>query len=1175
MSDDDQLAAFFQDFRSFLSVDSAFDESHKRRLQSNRAQQKLLRLPPTFFLNLATDVHDELTRRISKSAEAVLQHNSTFHPRRNISRQKLARLSANRFNDLCFDILFEIERRNPNLRDDQSPVSIPVSSDMTSSLNRQKGTSSDKSRSTDLSQNEVPPLLAAGNVNSTNSNNNKKIALNSDSENDITIKPTLPTPPAITVVPEVCSGPVDSESSERNTSIAAPASSAPLVIVPTDKTSSTVPDTAMTPIRTQFTSADLSDSQPAPPSSVGSWSGYSDITHTPSTALTSPATSEAGAAVAPLKLLSNTKSSASIAEPSENSNFQASMLTTSKSTLVENSDDDHEADFSDVSDDEEELQPGQNPGVNAALRAWSLKNSSQADITILNHPFNASGEFPSSSDSEEGNEDRYGLAHDFNLLAKDDDNDLDEDRENELNDLTLALSQSSVGNPTNSNDTRRFSYPLHSIEEERTPYIPQNLLKRASTSPYNSQSSNGGAQMSQERRRSLSETMSLIIPGGARSRSFSKLDGMLITSSKSGSPDSLRDSLRSSSGDSIYQRTIKEKDDHIKALIDEGTRLDDTISRLEKQLSESETQRQTLVQENTKLHAALSVAESEKNTLNQELNAKDEQIESVRAESENKVVQAAHDAEQLLTEKLEAKDRELAQALEKKDEEIAQLRANKDSELAQLLVDKESEFAKLKTSRDGLELQHEKLKDKHSEVLSKQTKFAESSASLSSQILLLERLRKKLKDNDNSKAQYSELQRDYNKLETELKQQQKVTDQVRMEASAFLEEMRALAESQSAWGGSEHQAKELASMQNEIKEWKAKYAKCKSQLRSLKTTSICATTATSSSVITIPSATTSRAFVSSAGLIADASVARFQIAIDEFVLQTRKRGGDEKTLLEKLHGVVVATRTITQEVGSANLNDEQLYRSDTGVVKEYEELQGELAQATSLVSATANQLIITSRNHCAAKGFASVLLVDAASADLSSAVIELIKLAKVRGSGSRSEFVATPDSSSPGSRTLLPSRPTSLAHQTHRRDIGSAGSHSSITSIEGLQDFLESRTIVVIEAIASLLNGIKGNANYGVIRRDVAAITDGAHAVIAATHHSPVNASHDVGAVLSGLESSCHRFQTIYGESSVYDEALLPDKALKQRLAGLSSEMARWTTDLLKIVESVRSGSAI
>lgn len=145
--------------------------------------------------------------------------------------------------------------------------------------------------------------------------------------------------------------------------------------------------------------------------------------------------------------------------------------------------------------------------------------------------------------------------------------------------------------------------------------------------------------------------------------------------------------------------------------------------------------------------------------------------------------------------------------------------------------------------------------------------------------------------------------------------------------------MRTLAESQSAWGGSERQAKEVASMLNEIKEWKAKYAKCKSQLRNLKASSICTTTATSSSVITIPSTTTSRAFVSPTGLIADASVARFQVAIDEFVLQTRKRSGSEKALLEKLHGVIAATRTITQEVGSADLNGEQLYESDNGVVK--------------------------------------------------------------------------------------------------------------------------------------------------------------------------------------------------------------------------------------------------
>lgn len=433
-------------------------------------------------------------------------------------------------------------------------------------------------------------------------------------------------------------------------------------------------------------------------------------------------------------------------------------------------------------------------------------------------------------------------------------------------------------------------------------------------------------------------------------------------------------------------------------------------------------------------------------------------------------------------------------------------------------------------------------------------------------------MRKELKENKSSKPRYEELQHDYNKLEEELKQQQNVTDQVRKEASAFLNEMRALAESQSTWRKSESYAKELATMKNEIKEWKVKYAKCKAQLRDLKTGSMLVdTVGTSSSVIVIPSITAGRAFTSSAGLITDANVTRFQLAMDEFVTQTHKRNGDEKALLEKLHGVIVATRTITQEVGSASLDDEQLYKSSNGVVKDHEELQGELAQATSLVSVTANQLITASRNYCAAKGLASVLLVDAASADLSSAVIELIKLAKVRATSSRSEHVETPDSSSPSSKTLLHSGQASLSYQTHRRGVGSAGSHNTITSIEELQDFLEARTVFVIESIASLLTGIKGNANYGSIRRDVAAITDGAQAVIAATHHSPVSSSRDVSAILAGLEGSCRRFQTIYGETVVYDEALLPEKSLKQRLAGLSSEMARWTTDLLKIVETVRS----
>lgn len=738
MSDDEQLSVFFYDFRSFLAVDSAFDESHKRRLQSNRAQQKLLRLPPTFFLNLATDVHDELVRRLSKSTQVALEHNSSFHPRRNISRQKLSRLSANRFNDLCFDILFEIERRNPILRDDHNSASISTDIKL-ADIDNSSSAKDDKTKSSGLSQNEVPPLLAAANIKkkSTNTTSN-----HTDTKNDITLTHTAPIVSNATENPTTSTAPAGPDSSKNDIPLTIAAASAPLAIIPTDKTSTVMSDATTTPIRTQFSSTDFINDPPAPPSSAGSWSCYSDVTHTPSTALTSPATSEAGVA---LKPLSNSYNPNSLPNDTSElpvvSGFQASTLTPTKSTLVEDSEDDNESELSDISDNEAHLGADRHPSVNAALRAWSIKNSSQADITSLNNFFNNSGELnksgdfptPSSSDSEEDNEDRYNLAHDFNIGEERDKIDLDEEHQDELDALTMVLSQNSVGNSINSDDMKR-SYPLHSIEEERSPYIPQKFLKRASTSPYNNNSSNSGAQSPQERRRSLSETMSSSIPGGARSRSFNKLDGMFISTSKSNSPDL----FQGSSAESLHQRTIKEKDDHIKALVDEGTRLDETINQLTKRLSESEAQRQMLQQENYQLHAALNDAENEKDKLEQKFKVEEEQHQRIHIESEEKSVQNKRDAEHQLAQKLKLKEDEFAQALIEKENEISQLRKNKDAELTHLLADKDNEIAKFKATREELELQHEKLKNKHAEVMSKQTEFAGSSANLTSQITLLE-----------------------------------------------------------------------------------------------------------------------------------------------------------------------------------------------------------------------------------------------------------------------------------------------------------------------------------------------------------------------------------------------------------------------------------------------------
>ena len=79
------------------------------------ARQKLTLLSENQFGELATDIHDELKRRISSENIPFLQVRSDYHPKRNQARQKLATLPEKRFKDLVIDVIIELERRFPEL----------------------------------------------------------------------------------------------------------------------------------------------------------------------------------------------------------------------------------------------------------------------------------------------------------------------------------------------------------------------------------------------------------------------------------------------------------------------------------------------------------------------------------------------------------------------------------------------------------------------------------------------------------------------------------------------------------------------------------------------------------------------------------------------------------------------------------------------------------------------------------------------------------------------------------------------------------------------------------------------------------------------------------------------------------------------------------------------------
>ncbi|EME46716.1 hypothetical protein DOTSEDRAFT_149157, partial [Dothistroma septosporum NZE10] len=88
-------------------------------IRPNRARDKLLRLSVTQFMELSTDVYDELIRREDERTQRVdnvphfLPPKQNFHPKRNQARQKLSTLPIERFRQLATDVFYELERRIP------------------------------------------------------------------------------------------------------------------------------------------------------------------------------------------------------------------------------------------------------------------------------------------------------------------------------------------------------------------------------------------------------------------------------------------------------------------------------------------------------------------------------------------------------------------------------------------------------------------------------------------------------------------------------------------------------------------------------------------------------------------------------------------------------------------------------------------------------------------------------------------------------------------------------------------------------------------------------------------------------------------------------------------------------------------------------------------------------
>ncbi|KAG0635296.1 hypothetical protein HOY80DRAFT_1094038 [Tuber brumale] len=452
-----------------------------------------------------------------------------------------------------------------------------------------------------------------------------------------------------------------------------------------------------------------------------------------------------------------------------------------------------------------------------------------------------------------------------------------------------------------------------------------------------------------------------------------------------------------------------------------------------------------------------------------------------------------------------------------------------------------------------------------------------------------------------SDRQYEDLMRQHEELKTELREQEEVTEEVRREAMEFLSQMKSISErADHSFEREEKLTLEIEELRDELKEWKARYARTKATLRSLRTSSMGLALQSPTSLVTKEGCLSDHD-----GLVKDVHVTRFQISIDE-LLRTA-RGVNYSQTLEYVKAVVMATRSITEGIDESKThNDDRL-------------------KLKSRVSATANNLTTAAKNHATGGGLSPVSLVDAAASHLTASIVELIKIVKIRptsqgdleddgedliispasayevdratGAGmlaQKTNGAAKGQSSSRLSGDSVYSPLSSPEHSRDRSRNGSSGGKDQWGStpsparspafaggtvgsnFEELRILLETQMVGIVESIRLLLASIRDGDDMQTLRKHVGNITPVVWEVLQSTENSMQESSNGTlmereGWIVANLSKCLQSMRAMSNEGEPIDGPA--DKEFRGRLASLAFDLVRETKELIRTLEDINNQS--
>lgn len=224
------------------------------------------------------------------------------------------------------------------------------------------------------------------------------------------------------------------------------------------------------------------------------------------------------------------------------------------------------------------------------------------------------------------------------------------------------------------------------------------------------------------------------------------------------------------------------------------------------------------------------------------------------------------------------------------------------------------------------------------------------------------------------KSRYESLDKTHQDLRADLFRQEKIAAEVKSEATGLLSQLKGLSQrTDQNVQREEDLVRKIHFLENEVQDWKNRYAKARTQARNAHAGPVFSPTSDPRQLGQDGS------FSAPDGLVKDIYVTKFQIAVDELLHSARSNESD--AVLPHVKTVVISVRSIIQAVGNSSSKGEQAEQ---------------LSKLKSKVSATTNNLITASKNFAFSRGFSPVSLLDAAASHLSASVIEVLRIVKIR-----------------------------------------------------------------------------------------------------------------------------------------------------------------------------------